>query len=61
MSPEMMGRAVRMIDRRAMVEASGGVNLGSVESIAMSGVDLISIGALTHSAPSCDIGMDWSF
>ena len=61
MSPEMMGRAVRMIDGRAMVEASGGVNLGSVESIAMSGVDLISIGALTHSAPSCDIGMDWSF
>ena len=50
-----------MIDGRAMVEASGGVNLGSVESIAMSGVDLISIGALTHSAPSCDIGMDWSF
>jgi nicotinate-nucleotide pyrophosphorylase (carboxylating) len=60
MSPEMMGKAVRMINGRALVEASGGVNLRSVESIAMSGVDLISIGALTHSASSCDIGMDWS-
>ncbi len=49
-----------MIRGRALVEASGGVNLSSVESIAMSGVDLISIGALTHSASSCDIGMDWS-
>ncbi len=60
MSPEIMGKAVRMISGRALVEASGGVNLSSVESIAMSGVDLISIGALTHSASSCDIGMDWS-
>ena len=60
MSPEMMTRAVKMINGRALVEASGGVNLYSVESIARSGVDIISIGALTHSAPSCDIGMDWS-
>jgi nicotinate-nucleotide pyrophosphorylase (carboxylating) len=43
------------------VEASGGVTLQTVEAIAMSGVDIISVGALTHSAPSCDIGMDWSF
>lgn len=61
MSPEMMSKAVQVIGGRALVEASGGVNLDSVESIAASGVDLISIGALTHSAPSCDIGMDWSF
>ncbi len=61
MSPEMMTRAVKMINGRALIEASGGVNLHSVESIAGSGVDIISIGALTHSAPSCDIGMDWSF
>jgi len=61
MSPETMATAVRMIDGRALVEASGGVTLATVESIAMSGVDIISIGALTHSAPSCDIGMDWSF
>jgi len=59
MSSEMMKKAVQMINGRALVEASGGVNLDSVESVAMSGVDIISIGALTHSAPSCDIGMDW--
>lgn len=61
MSPEMMKQAVRLIDGRTLVEASGGVNLDSVEAIAGCGVDIISIGALTHSAPSCDIGMDWSF
>jgi nicotinate-nucleotide pyrophosphorylase (carboxylating) len=61
MSPEMMSKAVRIINGRALVEASGGVTLETVESIAMSGVNIISIGALTHSAPSCDIGMDWSF
>lgn len=61
MGPEMMSKAVRLINGRALVEASGGVTLDTVESIAMSGVDIISVGALTHSAPSCDIGMDWSF
>lgn len=61
MSPETMAQAVRIIGGRALVEASGGVNLATVEAIAESGVDIISIGALTHSAPSCDIGMDWSF
>jgi len=59
MSPEQMRQAVRLIDGRALVEASGGVNLDSVAAIAASGVDIISIGALTHSAPACDIGMDW--
>ncbi|TKB25565.1 carboxylating nicotinate-nucleotide diphosphorylase [Desulfopila sp. IMCC35006] len=61
MSPDMMTRAVKMINGRALVEASGNVNLETVESIAGTGVDIISIGALTHSAPACDIGMDWSF
>lgn len=61
MGPEMMVKAVRIINGRALVEASGGVSLATVEAIAMTGVDIISIGALTHSAPSCDIGMDWSF
>ena len=61
MSPEMMSTAVRLINGRALVEASGGVNLETVEAIAMSGVDIISVGALTHSVSSCDIGMDWSF
>ncbi len=61
MEPEMMAKAVKIINGCAMVEASGGVSLGTIEAIAGSGVDIISIGALTHSAPSCDIGMDWSF
>lgn len=61
MSPETMAQAVRTIGGRALVEASGGVSLATVKAIAASGVDIISIGALTHSAPSCDIGMDWSF
>ncbi len=60
MDPGTMREAVRRIDGRALVEASGGVNLNTVTAIAASGVDIISIGALTHSAPSCDIGMDWS-
>jgi nicotinate-nucleotide pyrophosphorylase (carboxylating) len=59
MSPETMKEAVRRIRGRALVEASGGVNLDTVRAIAECGVDIISIGALTHSAPSCDIGMDW--
>lgn len=61
MSPDMMIQAVRLINGRALVEASGNVNLETVEAIAGTGVDIISIGALTHSAPACDIGMDWSF
>jgi len=54
-----MKQAVNMIDGRALIEASGGVNLESVAGIAATGVDIISVGALTHSASSCDIGMDW--
>ena len=61
MNPQMMSRAVQLIDGKALVEASGGITLDSIEAIAMTGVDIISVGALTHSAPSCDIGMDWSF
>lgn len=59
MDTGMMTEAVRLIDHRALVEASGGITLESVLAVARSGVDIISIGALTHSAPSCDIGMDW--
>ncbi len=57
MSLEMMREAVRVVNRRATVEASGGVNLESVRDIAATGVDIISIGALTHSAPASDISM----
>lgn len=60
MSPEMMREAVELIDGRALVEASGGIVLENLVEVAKTGVDIISIGALTHSAPSCDIGMDWS-
>ena len=59
MDLQTMKEAVEIINHRAMVEASGGVTLGSVSAIAATGVDIISVGALTHSAPSCDIGMDW--
>lgn len=47
-----------MIDGRATVEASGGVNLDTVAAIAATGVDVISVGALTHSARALDLGLD---
>jgi nicotinate-nucleotide pyrophosphorylase (carboxylating) len=57
MSPEQMRKAVRLIDRNALVEASGGINLKNVRGVAETGVDFISVGALTHSAPALDIGL----
>jgi len=54
-----MRTAVALIAGRAVVEASGGVNLATVRGIAETGVDIISVGALTHSAKACDIGLDW--
>lgn len=54
-----MRQAVELIGGRAVIEASGGVNLDTVRGIAETGVDIISVGALTHSAKACDIGMDW--
>lgn len=57
MSLEMMAEAVKLIDKRAIVEASGNVTLDTVEAIAATGVDVISAGALTHSAPALDISM----
>lgn len=59
MSLAQMAEAVTRIAGRALVEASGGVTVATVAAIAATGVDIISSGALTHSAPSCDIGMDW--
>ena len=59
MSLQTMTEAVALIDSKALVEASGGVTLDTVQEIAKTGVDIISSGALTHSAPACDIGMDW--
>ena len=59
MDLQTMCEAVAMIDNKALVEASGGVNLDTVTAIAKTGVDIISVGALTHSASACDIGLDW--
>jgi len=59
MSVEQMAAAVRKIGLRAIVEASGGVTLATVRAIAETGVDHISVGALTHSAPVLDIGLDF--
>ena len=49
---------VSLIDGKAIVEASGGVNLETVAAIAATGVDVISVGALTHSARALDLGLD---
>lgn len=57
MAPALMRQAVTLIAGRALVEASGGVNLANVRAIAETGVDLISVGALTHSARAVDISM----
>ena len=57
MDKDQMEKAVQFINKRAVVEASGSVNLDTIADIAKTGVDLISVGALTHSARACDISM----
>ena len=59
MTTDQLRRAVAMIDGRVIAEASGGVTLETAPQIAATGVDLISIGWLTHSAPCLDIGLDY--
>jgi nicotinate-nucleotide pyrophosphorylase (carboxylating) len=59
MSAEQLRRAVKIAKGRARTEASGGVSLATVRAIAVSGVDFISVGALTHSARAVDIGLDF--
>ncbi len=58
MSPEEMRRAVDLIGGRATTEASGGITLATVRAVAESGVDLISVGAITHSVRALDISLD---
>jgi nicotinate-nucleotide pyrophosphorylase (carboxylating) len=58
MEPAEVAAAVRLVERRALVEVSGGVDLESVRAYAEAGPDLISIGRLTHSAPAVDIALD---
>jgi nicotinate-nucleotide pyrophosphorylase (carboxylating) len=59
MSPAMLAEGVKIIGKRAIVEASGGVSLETVTAVARTGVDLISVGKLTHSAPAADIHVEF--
>lgn len=56
---DALSAAVALIAKRAIIEVSGGVTLERIAVIAAAGVDVISVGALTHSAPAVDLGLDW--
>jgi nicotinate-nucleotide pyrophosphorylase (carboxylating) len=58
MTVEALRRCVELIDQRSKTEASGGITLDSIQSVASTGVDFISVGALTHSAPAVDLALD---
>jgi nicotinate-nucleotide pyrophosphorylase (carboxylating) len=58
MAVDKMRVAVKLINKRAVIEASGGINLDNVRAVAQTGVDIISIGALTHSARALDISLN---
>ncbi|HEY2136890.1 MAG TPA: carboxylating nicotinate-nucleotide diphosphorylase [Xanthobacteraceae bacterium] len=58
MDPATMKKAVAMVAGRLVIEASGGITLDSAKVIAESGVDYLSSGAITHSSPNLDIGLD---
>ncbi len=60
MAPEELAASVKLARGRAKLEASGGVNLSTVRAIAETGVDFISVGALTHSARAMDIALDFT-
>ena len=60
MAPDMLREAVRIVAGRVPLEASGGVNLDTIRAIAETGVDFISVGRITQSAPAVDIGLDYS-
>jgi nicotinate-nucleotide pyrophosphorylase (carboxylating) len=59
MSTEDVAEAVRRVAGRALVEVSGGITLARVAELARAGADAISVGALTHSAPAVDVGLDF--
>jgi nicotinate-nucleotide pyrophosphorylase (carboxylating) len=58
MSAALVRQAVALIKKRALVEVSGGITLQTVADMAQAGVDFISVGALTHSAPAADLSLD---
>jgi nicotinate-nucleotide pyrophosphorylase (carboxylating) len=60
MAPDELGAAVRIVAGRVPTEASGGVRLDTIAAIAASGVDYVSVGRLTQSAPAADIGLDFT-
>lgn len=60
MAPDMLRSCVQLVAGRARTEASGGVTLDTVRAIAETGVDYISVGALTHSAPALDLALDFT-
>ncbi len=60
MKPEMLRQAVALVAGRVPLEASGGVNLDTIRSIAETGVDFISVGRITQSAAAVDIGLDYA-
>jgi nicotinate-nucleotide pyrophosphorylase (carboxylating) len=59
MKPDVMLQAVRLVKKRALIEASGGITLANVKAVAETGVDFISVGALTHSAKALDISLEY--
>jgi nicotinate-nucleotide pyrophosphorylase (carboxylating) len=59
MAPDLMRRCVELVNKRAILEASGGIRLDNVRTVAETGVDWISIGALTHSAPAMNLALDF--
>ena len=61
MTPEEMRRCVEIVAGRAVIEASGGINMDTVRAVAETGVDLISVGGLTHSASALDISLDLEY
>lgn len=61
MKPAMLREAVALVNKRVPLEASGGVTLETIRFIAETGVDFISVGRITQSAPAVDIGLDYSF
>lgn len=60
MGPDVLRKAVAIVAGRAKTEASGGVTLDTIRAIAETGVDFVSVGRITQSAPAVDIGLDWS-
>jgi nicotinate-nucleotide pyrophosphorylase (carboxylating) len=61
MSVEMLAEAVRMTNKRAVTEASGEITAKNAKAIAAAGVDLMSIGWITHSAPALNLSLDVTF